>query len=43
MDHIINSSAADSETFEKCLILIKVKEGANFNHRNILNISRIEI
>jgi len=31
------------ETFEKCSILIKVKKGENFNHRNILNISRIEI
>ncbi|EFK09557.1 conserved hypothetical protein [delta proteobacterium NaphS2] len=31
------------ETFEKCSILFKVKEGENFNHRNILNISRIEI
>ena len=32
-----------SETFEKCSILAKIKEGENFNHRNILNISRIEI
>jgi len=31
------------ETFEKCSILVKVKEGENFNHRNMLNISRIEI
>ena len=31
------------ETFEKCPILVKVKEGENFNHRNILNISRIKI
>jgi len=31
------------ETFEKCSILVKIKEGENFNHRNILNISRIEI
>jgi len=31
------------ETFEKCSILAKVKEGENFNHRNILDISRIEI
>jgi len=23
--------------------LVKIKEGENFNHRNILNISRIEI
>jgi hypothetical protein len=32
-----------TETFEKCPILVKVKEGENFNHRNILNISRIKI
>ena len=31
------------ETFEKCSILVKIKKGDNFNHRNILNISRIEI
>jgi len=31
------------ETFEKCSILFKVKESENFNHRNILNILRIEI
>jgi len=31
------------ETFEKCPILVKVKEGENFNRRNILNISRIKI
>ena len=31
------------ETFEKCTILVKVKEGENFNPRNILNISRIKI
>jgi len=31
------------ETFEKCSIFAKVKESENFNHRNILNISRIEI
>jgi len=31
------------ETFEKCSILVKIKEGEDFNHRNILNISRIEI
>jgi hypothetical protein len=30
------------ETFEKCSILFEHKEGENFNHRNILNISRIE-
>jgi hypothetical protein len=31
------------ETFEKCSILVKIKEGENFNHRNILDISRIKI
>ena len=31
------------ETFEKCSILVKIKEGEYFNHRNTLNISRIEI
>jgi len=31
------------ETFEKYSILVKVKKGENFTHRNILNISRIEI
>jgi hypothetical protein len=31
------------ETFEKCSILVKVKEGENFNHRNTLSISRIKI
>jgi len=31
------------ETFEKCSILLKAKEGENFNHRNTLNILRIKI
>jgi len=31
------------ETFAKCLILFKFKEGENFKHRNILDISRIKI
>jgi len=31
------------ETFEKCSILVKFKEGENFNRRNTLSISRIEI
>jgi hypothetical protein len=31
------------ETFEKRPILAKYKEGDNFNHRNTLSISRIEI
>jgi len=33
----------DSETFEKCSILFKAKEGENFNHRNTLSILRIKI
>jgi hypothetical protein len=37
------SSLKQKETFEKCSILAKVKEGENFNRRNICNISRIEI
>ena len=42
--HIFNTYRfSDNETFEKCSILVKVKESENFNHRNILNISRIEI
>jgi len=40
-------TALHPETFEKCSILVKVKTGENFNHRNPaaagLNISRIEI
>jgi hypothetical protein len=32
-----------SETFAECSILFKFKEGENFNHRNILDISRIKI
>jgi len=31
------------KTFEKCSILFKAKEGENFNHRNTLSISRIEL
>jgi hypothetical protein len=31
------------ETFEKCSILFKATEGDNFNRRNTLSISRIEI
>ncbi len=33
----------DRETFEKCSILVKFKEGENFNRRNTLSILRIEI
>jgi len=29
--------------FEVCAYLVKIKEGEDFNHRNILHISRIEI
>jgi hypothetical protein len=45
-------SAAKKETFEKCSILFKVKEGENFNHRcpagnalgvHTLSIPRIKI
>jgi hypothetical protein len=32
-----------TETFEKCSTLVKIKKGENFNHRNISDISRIEI
>ncbi|HUT42943.1 MAG TPA: hypothetical protein VMW95_01300, partial [Desulfobacterales bacterium] len=31
------------ETFEKCSILFKAKEGENFNHRNTFSILRIKI
>jgi len=31
------------ETFEKCSILVKFKEGENFDRMNILSILRIEI
>jgi len=39
----IQKDGTKYETFEKCSILFKIKEDENFNHRNILNISRIEI
>ena len=39
----LNRDSKCKETFEKCSILVKTKEDENFNHRNILNISRIEI
>ncbi len=32
-----------NEIFEKCSILIKTKEGENFNHRNTFSILRIKI
>ena len=31
------------ENFEKCSISFKIKAREDFNHRNILNISRIKI
>jgi hypothetical protein len=31
------------ETFEKCTVLFKVKEGENSNHRNTRSLSRIRI
>jgi hypothetical protein len=31
------------DTFEKCSISFKFKEGENFNHRNTLSISRIAL
>ncbi|MEE8480022.1 MAG: hypothetical protein V3T59_02150 [Desulfobacterales bacterium] len=31
------------ETFEKCSILFKFKEGEDFNHRNTLSILRVKI
>jgi len=37
------SVSIPSETFEKCSFLFKFKEGENFNRRNTLSISRIEI
>jgi hypothetical protein len=39
----IRGGKGEVETFEKCSILVKVKEGENFNRRNIFSISRIEI
>jgi hypothetical protein len=36
-------SQCEAETFAECSILFKFKEGENFNHRNILDISRIKI
>jgi len=32
-----------TETFEKCSILFKFKEGENFNHRNTFSILRIKL
>jgi hypothetical protein len=38
-----NKPSLNSETFEKCSILFKFKEDEDFNHRNTLSISRIEL
>ncbi len=32
-----------NETFEKCSILFKFKEGENYNHRNTMSILRIAL
>jgi len=40
---VFQSLAGRGETFEKCSILFKFKEGEDFNHRNTLSILRIEI
>ena len=39
----IKTTLSKNETFEKCSILLKVKEGEDFNHRHTLGISRIKI
>jgi hypothetical protein len=43
--HLISTNLESlyKETFEKCPILFKAKEGENFNHRNTLSILRIKI
>jgi hypothetical protein len=38
-----NPKVFQFETFEKCSILFKFKEGENFNHRNTWSILRIKI
>ena len=40
---IIREERDNGETFEKCSISFKIKTHEDFNHRNILNISRIKI
>jgi len=40
---IVLENICYNETFAECSILFKFKEGENFNHRNILDISRIKI
>jgi len=42
-EYQIQKSSNKIETFEKCSILFKFKEGENFNHRNTLSILRIKI
>jgi hypothetical protein len=41
--YLIYRTDLKSETFEKCSILFKFKEGEDFNRRNTLSILRIEI
>jgi len=43
MDKNPKRNKAGIETFAEYSILFKFKEGENFNHRNILDISRIKI
>jgi len=40
---VIRKNILDLETFEKCSILFKFKEGENFKYRNTLSISRLKI
>jgi len=40
---VFNWRLTCNETFQKCSILFKFKEGENFNHRNTWSISRIKI
>ena len=41
--NLVAASNDIKETFEEYSFLFKFKEGENFNHRNTLSISRIEI
>jgi hypothetical protein len=40
---ILQTCSPQEETFEKCSILFKFKEGENFNHRNTWSILRIKL
>ncbi|MCG2759393.1 MAG: hypothetical protein L6263_13325 [Desulfobacteraceae bacterium] len=42
-DNFLERIGSIIETFEKCSVLFKFKEGENFNRRNMLNILRIKI